>query len=183
MIFGHLKWNQSWGSHLFLEQIYPTYLKISSGPKQGWKNTKVVPEHIRELVLVRIQEQTKNKKTFWAPRTRTEQESNKYACSFIPGLKSINGFLTGLYKFDGLDEYKFPIYKHTRIWLHSFGIHESWRTVHPVRFSRFLFHFFLNVWNLNPEVVFDSQYKLWNIYSTFVWMGCWWKWSSFDSSL
>ena len=54
-------------------------------------------------------------------RTRTK----KYACSSIPGPKSIDGFLTGLYKFHGLDEYKFPIYKHTRIWLRSFGIYES----------------------------------------------------------
>ena len=37
------------------------------------KDTQVVREHVRELVLVLEQEQNKNKKNRWILRTRTEQ--------------------------------------------------------------------------------------------------------------
>ena len=43
------------------------------GSDQGWKNTHIVREHVREHVLVLEQEQNKNMKNFWY----REQEQNE----------------------------------------------------------------------------------------------------------
>jgi len=43
--------------------------------KQGWKNTHIVREHVREDVLVLEQEQNKNTKKFWY--WEQEQDENR----------------------------------------------------------------------------------------------------------